>query len=99
MFCAWVQAMRELYAIQSHSEVGLAATAALVTAHQSARTVDQDAVIQLAAYLEVSSSSQHHHVADLFLGQLPACICCSGNTAAARPFVGPTPSSSCSALS
>eukprot|EP00878_Enallax_costatus_P035583 GHUV01039759.1.p1 GENE.GHUV01039759.1~~GHUV01039759.1.p1 ORF type:complete len:199 (+),score=58.44 GHUV01039759.1:79-675(+) len=50
---ATTEAMRELYAVQGHSETGLAATAALLTAHQSAKTVDQDAIIQLSAHLEV----------------------------------------------
>lgn len=45
--------MRELYAIQQHADVGLAATAALLTAHQSAKVVDDNAVMQLSAYLQV----------------------------------------------
>lgn len=48
-----LQATRELYSIQHHSDIGLAATAALLTAHQSAQVVDQQAVVQLSAYLEV----------------------------------------------
>lgn len=48
-----MQAMRELYSIQQHAEVGLAATAALLTAHQMAKVVDHSAVMQLTAYLQV----------------------------------------------
>lgn len=47
------QALRELYSIQQHADVGLAATAALLTAHQAAKVVDDNAVLQLSAYLEV----------------------------------------------
>lgn len=48
-----MQAIRELYAVQQHPDVGLAATAALLTAHQAAKVVDNAAVMQLSAYLEV----------------------------------------------
>lgn len=48
--------MRELYAVQGNSETELAAAAALLTAHQSAKNVNQDAVIQLSAHLEVCSN-------------------------------------------
>lgn len=49
--------MRELYSVQAHPEVQLAATAALISAHQSARIVDHDAITQLAAYMEVRCSA------------------------------------------
>lgn len=48
-----LQAIRELYNIQQHPDAGLAATAALLTAHQAAKVVDDNAVLQLSAYLEV----------------------------------------------
>lgn len=51
--------MRELYSIQQHADAGLAATAALLTAHQSAKVVDENAVLQLSAYLEVRSTLGH----------------------------------------
>lgn len=49
-----MQAIREFYSIQQHADVGLAATAALLTAHQAAKVVDENAVLQLSAYLQVS---------------------------------------------
>lgn len=52
-----MQAMRELYAVQSHQDVELAATAALLTAHQAAKVVDHDAVAKLSMQLEVRSST------------------------------------------
>jgi hypothetical protein len=50
---ALLQAMRELYAVQSHPDVELASTAALLTAHQAAKIVDHDAVSKLSMQLEV----------------------------------------------
>jgi hypothetical protein len=52
------QALRELYSIQQRADVGLAATAALLTAHQAAKVVDDNAVLQLSAYLEVRGRSR-----------------------------------------
>jgi len=49
-----MQSMRELYALQQLPDVGLAATAALLAAHQSAKSVDHDAVIKLSSHLEVT---------------------------------------------
>ncbi|KAF8072682.1 TTC21B [Scenedesmus sp. PABB004] len=49
---AMPEAMRELYAVQSHPEVGLAATAALLAVHGAARSVDRCAVATLSAALE-----------------------------------------------
>jgi hypothetical protein len=57
---ALMQAMRELYAVQSHPDVELAATAALLTAHQAAKVVDQDAVAKLSMQLQVSLSAARH---------------------------------------
>jgi hypothetical protein len=48
-----MQAIRELHAVQQSADVGLAATAALLTAHQAAKIVDDATVMQLSAYLEV----------------------------------------------
>lgn len=48
-----VQATRELFALQQHHDVGPAATAALLSAHQSAKVVDHHAVAQLTTRLEV----------------------------------------------
>jgi hypothetical protein len=45
--------MRELHGLQQHPDVGLAAAAALLTAHQSARVLDAAAVAQLSAHLEL----------------------------------------------
>jgi hypothetical protein len=50
---ALLQALRELYAVQSHPDVELASTAALLTAHQAAKVVDRDAVAKLSMPLEV----------------------------------------------
>eukprot|EP00878_Enallax_costatus_P042969 GHUV01050502.1.p1 GENE.GHUV01050502.1~~GHUV01050502.1.p1 ORF type:complete len:142 (+),score=22.70 GHUV01050502.1:79-504(+) len=69
---ATTEAMRELYAVQGHSETGLAATAALLTAHQSAKTVDQDAIIQLSAHLEVCSNAAAVHSPHQLLTGQPA---------------------------
>jgi hypothetical protein len=55
---ALLQAMRELYAVQSHPDVELAATAALLTAHQAAKIVDHDAVAKLSMQLEVRSQQK-----------------------------------------
>uniref|UniRef100_A0A383W643 Uncharacterized protein n=1 Tax=Tetradesmus obliquus TaxID=3088 RepID=A0A383W643_TETOB len=49
--------MRELYAVQSHQDVELAATAALLTAHQAAKVVDHDAVAKLSMQLEAAEGS------------------------------------------
>lgn len=48
-----LQAIRELHAVHQSADVGLAATAALLTAHQAAKIVDDATVLQLSAYLEV----------------------------------------------
>ncbi|KAF6259487.1 intraflagellar transport protein [Scenedesmus sp. NREL 46B-D3] len=50
-------AMRELYAVQSHPDVELVATAALLTAHQAAKVVDHDAVARLSMNLEAAEGS------------------------------------------
>lgn len=52
------QAIRQLYNIQQHADVALAATAALLTAHQAAKVVDDNAVMQLSAYLEVGPTCE-----------------------------------------
>lgn len=51
------QAIRELHAVQSHPDTEVAATAALLAAHQTARVVDYDAIAEMTANLEVGCCS------------------------------------------
>jgi len=43
---------------EQHPETELAATAALLVAHQSAKVVNHDAVVKLSGHLEVISGRQ-----------------------------------------
>lgn len=52
-FIMYVQALRELQALHDNPEVELAATAAMLVTHESAKVMDHDAIMNLSAKLEV----------------------------------------------
>ncbi|GFH32677.1 intraflagellar transport protein 139, partial [Haematococcus lacustris] len=51
------EALRELATVSQVESLELAAAAAMVQAHESAKVVDQDAVMELSTKLEVEESS------------------------------------------
>ncbi|KAK9829513.1 hypothetical protein WJX72_006291 [[Myrmecia] bisecta] len=53
---SYTEALRELQPLQSSPEVGLAALAAMVQAHKSAKIVDDEAVLDLTTRLEVQEA-------------------------------------------